>query len=431
MASTSASAAFSAAAPPTSTSTHLGLLPEIPRASSIIVIGMAGSGKSTFTASLHDHLHEKAKEQQDAQEQQTAGSGSKEAASSSQTTAPYMVNLDPAVGTLGYEPNVDIRDTVDYARVMEQYNLGPNGGILTALNLFTTKFDQVLNILEKRAKEVDHIVLDTPGQIEIFTWSASGSIVTDALASSMPTVVAYIIDTPRTTAPATFMSNMLYACSILYKTKLPFILVFNKTDAQSHQFALEWMQDFEKFQQALAAGNATDPSSTVTQQGLNPRARNYDAEGSQGYMNSLMNSMSLVLDEFYKNLRAVGVSSVTGDGMEDFLAAVQEARQEYLDDYRPELERLAKERDAKRESSKKEQLARLMKDMKVGSKSSPQGKTSRQATRSTEDLSKPIDEEYEGDGQIIEPDSDEEKPHYEYPGPEYDRGDGTVWPRPG
>lgn len=297
MASTSASASSSVPAP-TSASTHLGLLPEIPRASSIIVIGMAGSGKSTFTASLHDHLHEKAKEQQGEQEQQQS-----RPSSSPQTTAPYMVNLDPAVGTLGYEPNVDIRDTVDYSRVMEQYNLGPNGGILTALNLFTTKFDQVLNILEKRAKEVDHIVLDTPGQIEIFTWSASGSIVTDALASSMPTAIAYIIDTPRTTAPATFMSNMLYACSILYKTKLPFILVFNKTDAQSHQFALEWMQDFEKFQEALAAGNATDPSSTVTQQGLNPRARNYDSEGSQGYMNSLMNSMSLVLDEFYKNLR--------------------------------------------------------------------------------------------------------------------------------
>ena len=54
--------------------------------------------------------------------------------------------------------------------------------------------------------------MDTPGQIEIFTWSASGAIITDAVASSLPTVVAYIIDTPRTTAPATFMSNMLYAC---------------------------------------------------------------------------------------------------------------------------------------------------------------------------------------------------------------------------
>ena len=59
---------------------------------------------------------------------------------------------------------------------------------------------------------VSYVILDTPGQIEIFTWSASGAIITDAMASSFPAVVAYIIDTPRTTAPATFMSNMLYAC---------------------------------------------------------------------------------------------------------------------------------------------------------------------------------------------------------------------------
>jgi len=57
-----------------------------------------------------------------------------------------------------------------------------------------------------------YVILDTPGQIEIFTWSASGAIITDAMASSFPAVVAYIIDTPRTMAPATFMSNMLYAC---------------------------------------------------------------------------------------------------------------------------------------------------------------------------------------------------------------------------
>jgi len=57
-----------------------------------------------------------------------------------------------------------------------------------------------------------YILLDTPGQIEIFTWSASGAIITDALAATYPCAVAYIIDTPRTTNPATFMSNMLYAC---------------------------------------------------------------------------------------------------------------------------------------------------------------------------------------------------------------------------
>jgi len=129
------------------------------------------------------------------------------------------------------------------------------------------------------------MVLDTPGQIEIFTWSASGAIITDAVASSFPTVVAYIVDTPRTTAPATFMSNMLYACSILYKTKLPFILVFNKTDVTDPEPMLEWMRDFEAFQAALASDG------------------NKDADGEPTYMNSLMNSMSLVLDEFYQGLK--------------------------------------------------------------------------------------------------------------------------------
>ncbi len=40
-------------------------------------------------------------------------------------------------------------------------------------------------------------------------------------------------------------------CSILYKTKLPFIVVLNKTDIVDHSFAEEWMRDFEVFQEAL------------------------------------------------------------------------------------------------------------------------------------------------------------------------------------
>lgn len=86
--------------------------------------------------------------------------------------------------------------------------------------------------------------MDTPGQIEIFTWSASGAIITEAFASTFPTVVAYVIDTPRSTNPVTFMSNMLYACSILYKTRLPLVLTFNKVDVAKHEFALEVCMPF-------------------------------------------------------------------------------------------------------------------------------------------------------------------------------------------
>lgn len=57
-----------------------------------------------------------------------------------------------------------------------------------------------------------YAIVDTPGQIEAFTWSASGAIITESLASTFPTVIVYVVDTPRTASPNTFVSNMLYAC---------------------------------------------------------------------------------------------------------------------------------------------------------------------------------------------------------------------------
>lgn len=111
---------------------------------------------------------------------------------------------------------------------MKQYGLGPNGAIVTSLNLFATKFSQLLSILEKSKKNHKYVVFDTPGQIEVFTWSASGNIITEALASAYPTIIVYVMDLCRSLSPVTFMSNMLYACSILYRMKLPLLLVLNK-----------------------------------------------------------------------------------------------------------------------------------------------------------------------------------------------------------
>jgi GPN-loop GTPase len=169
----------------------------------VIVLGMAGSGKTTFVQRLTSHLHSRKK-------------------------PPYVINLDPACKEVAYPVNIDIRDTVNYKEVMKQYSLGPNGGIVTSLNLFATKFDQVMKLIHKRSDTTEIAIFDTPGQIEVFTWSASGSIITETLAALFPTVVVYVVDTVRSVNPTTFMSNMLYACSILYKLRLPFIVVMNK-----------------------------------------------------------------------------------------------------------------------------------------------------------------------------------------------------------
>jgi GTPase SAR1 family protein len=302
---------------------------------------------------------------------------------------------------------------VDYHQVMAQHKLGPNGAILTCLNLFATKFDQVMSILERRSfgdapavdgsdndgggenvdeksgddgeeetkpaaaeaassspsapdddssdkkakaakmkKLLDYILVDTPGQIESFSWSASGQIFSESLASAFPTVLAYVVDTPRcASSPNTFMSNMLYACSMMYRTRLPLVVVFNKTDVVGSEFAEEWMTDYEAFQTALDDFTTENSGDAAT----------------GGYYASLTRSLSLVLDEFYSVLHHCGVSAATGDGVSGFWDAVDRAAQDFEADYVADLRDRVEERKARRRAKARHDMKRLERDMKAAS----------------------------------------------------------------
>lgn len=159
-----------------------------------------------------------------------------------------------------------------------------------------------------------YVLFDTPGQVEVFTWSASGTIITEALAQKFPTVILFVIDTVRSQNPTTFMSNMLYACSIVYKYKIPMIVALNKSDVIDPTFAIEWMQDSEVFEAAINK----DPT----------------------YMACLNQSLTSALDIFYQDLPVVSISSKTGNGFDKLIEAIHTAAKDYEENYRPEVERI-------------------------------------------------------------------------------------------
>ena len=179
---------------------------------------------------------------------------------------------------------------------MKEYNLGPNGGILTASNLFATRFDQVVTLCEKRRDELDYIFVDTPGQIEIFTWSASGAIVTESFASAFPTCVLYVVDTLRAQNPQGF--HVQHAPGGLHPVQDPPSphrrLQQDRRRAPRGDDGLDG--GFEKFHEAV------DENPT--------------------FASDLSRSLSLVLDAFYKGLRVAGVSAMTGEGMEELFEVI-------------------------------------------------------------------------------------------------------------
>ena len=144
----------------------------------------------------------------------------------------YTINLDPAVRDTPYNPNIDIRDTVDYDRIRKVLSW-PKRSHTYSCNLFATRFDQVLALCKQRKDEIDEIIVDTPGQIEIFTWSASGAIIVESLTETFQTRLLFVVDTVRARNAQVFLLNMLQCLSIVYKTKLPVVLAFNKIDNTS------------------------------------------------------------------------------------------------------------------------------------------------------------------------------------------------------
>lgn len=85
---------------------------------------------------------------------------------------------------------------------------------MTALNLYTAQPEQIIEKVEQVIQQNDEdkvFLVDIPGQIEVFTWSASSLILMESLSLIMPVKIFYIIDSVRCMNPNNFLSNLLFA----------------------------------------------------------------------------------------------------------------------------------------------------------------------------------------------------------------------------
>jgi len=168
----------------------------------VLIIGTAGSGKSLLTAAFGEWLR--------INRQDIA-----------------LVNLDPGALTLPYSPDVDVRDYVNVADLMEKYNLGPNGALIMAADLVANEIEKLSDEIEDLRSDV--VLVDTPGQMELFAFRAAGPYIANELTKE-PKAIVYLFDAVFSVNPLNYVSNLFLSAAIYSRFFLPQIHLLSKCD---------------------------------------------------------------------------------------------------------------------------------------------------------------------------------------------------------
>jgi GPN-loop GTPase len=237
----------------------------------IFIVGTAGAGKSLLASKVFDHY-------------------------SRNGAFVGLLNLDPGVENLPYTCDVDVRDYVDTVSIMRQYDLGPNGAIIMANDLIASKMDELQ--LEIDNVNPDYLIIDTPGQIELFAFRASGPFFVQNLNAEQK-MSLFLHDGSLITTPNNFVSIAVLATSVKLRLNLPQVNVITKIDLIEDKIndVLKWSTNMASLEDSLA--KESDGESYILASNL---------------------LRSLNLGGFAQGL--IPISSATGEGMINLHAAL-------------------------------------------------------------------------------------------------------------
>jgi GTPase SAR1 family protein len=191
----------------------------------IFITGTAGSGKSALTSRLIQWYKDN-------------------------NAFPVSLNLDPGSYKLPYEPDVDVRDYIEVNTLMDKYDLGPNGSLVMASDLIATRLDDIQT--EVNELNPDYVIIDTPGQIELFAFRASGPyFVTNFQADNKASL--FVFDGMLVSSPSNFISISLLSSAVKLRLKIAQLNALTKRDLllERLQEILDWSTSNTSLEKSL------------------------------------------------------------------------------------------------------------------------------------------------------------------------------------
>ncbi len=241
----------------------------------VAIIGTAGSGKTSLVASYSEWL--------EAQGYRVA-----------------RVNLDPGAEEVPYHADFDVRSMFTVSEIMRRYGLGPNGALIKASDLIARNVEDILKHRVFRRPR-DFVLIDTPGQMEIFVFRASGPRFIEGLKTRGPVVGVFLVDGELVKSPVDLVVAWLTGLVVQMKMDIPVVPVVNKMDL---------VEDVGFVKKLIE-----DPFSL----------RDEIAEKASGLIADVALDLAEILGKSTSAFRLVGISATGKEGFEELHSLVHEA----------------------------------------------------------------------------------------------------------